>query len=344
MSDEVFSLMILVTGGCGYIGSHAVTQLLDSGYDVVVIDNLSNSCITSITRIRELTGKNVNFIQGDVRDYETLSSIFVANNITAVMHFAGLKSVSESKVYPTRYFDNNVSGLITLVGVMAEHQIFNLVFSSSATVYGDVESVPIKEDFPISQVKNAYGRSKLIAETILTDIAASESKWSIAILRYFNPMGAHTSGSIGEDPSDIPANLLPFITQVAVGRLKELNIFGSDYDTHDGTGVRDYIHVVDLIEGHIKALNVLEKFSGVRIWNLGSGIGYSVLEIVTAFERISSIRIPYKLCPRRDGDVSTCWANIDKAKAELDWLPSKTLDDMLLDSWRWQKNNPDGYE
>ena len=259
------------------------------------------------------------------------------------MHFAGLKSVSESKNSPVIYYDNNVSGLIALVTIMAKHRVFKFVFSSSATVYGDAGSVPIAEEFPVGAVTNAYGRSKAIAEGILVDIAASDSRWSVAILRYFNPIGAHESGLLGEDPFGIPANLLPFITQVAIGKLRELSVFGSDYDTEDGTGVRDYIHVVDLVDGHIKALDFLGRFSGVQMWNLGSGIGYSVLEIIASFEKISGLSIPYKLCPRRDGDVGKCWANIDKAKADLDWVPLRGLDVMLRDSWRWQKTNPNGY-
>jgi len=336
-------MSVLVTGGAGYIGTHTLIELLATDQEVVIVDNLSNSNEIALERVQSISGKALTFYHGDVRDSELLDSIFEKHNIDSVIHFAGLKSVGESVAKPLKYYDNNVSGTVVLCEAMAKANVKNLVFSSSATVYGDPASLPIDESFPRSAT-NPYGQSKLMVEHILEDLAKADEEWNIAILRYFNPVGAHESGLIGEDPNDIPNNLMPFISQVAVGKRECLSVFGSDYDTHDGTGVRDYIHVVDLARGHLKALDKLNTKPGLVIYNLGTGQGYSVLDMVKAFERSSDKVISYKLVERRPGDIAACYANPDKAANELNWKATHTLEDMTLSSWRWQSNNPDGYQ
>ncbi len=334
----------LITGGAGYIGSHTVLQLLESDYQVVVLDNLSNASAESLQRVKALTGKSVTFIEGDIRDEALLSSIFAQHtDIDSVIHFAGLKAVGESVQQPLRYYENNVYGTITLCKAMANAGVKKLVFSSSATVYGDPAALPLREDMPTGQPTNPYGQSKLMVEFILKDLYTSDSGWDIALLRYFNPVGAHPSGQIGEDPNGIPNNLMPFITQVATGKREFLSVFGDDYDTPDGTGVRDYIHVEDLANGHLKALEKLQQAPGLVTYNLGTGQGYSVLDMVKAFEAQSGQTITYKIAPRRSGDVAACYADASKAKAELNWQAEKGLEDMCKDSWRWQSQNPDGY-
>ena len=338
------SRKILVTGGAGYLGSHAALQLLNSGYQVLVLDNLSNSSIESLNRVAKLTGQNPIFIEGDIRNRLLLDEIFSDHSIYAVMHFAGIKSVSESISNPLQYYDNNVYGSIQLFLAMSAAGVCNLIFSSSATVYGEPENVPIKEDYILRNPLNPYGRSKLIIEGVLKDLAISDSRWHIAILRYFNPVGAHESGYIGEDPSGTPGNLLPYITSVAIGNMTELPVFGNDYPTHDGTGIRDYIHVLDLIDGHLRALERLEDFQGSNVWNLGSGQGYSVLEVIRSFEKVSGKKIPRKFYPRRYGDVAACFADCSKAEAELGWRASRDLNKMIYDAWKWQLLNPRGYK
>ncbi|WAJ69482.1 UDP-glucose 4-epimerase GalE [Catenovulum adriaticum] len=338
------SSTILVTGGAGYIGSHTVLELLNQGDQVIVVDNLSNASEEALERVKKITGKHVVFFQADILDKPALSQIFKHNNIDAVIHFAGLKAVGESTQIPLTYYHNNVTGTITLCQVMAEFNVKSLVFSSSATVYGDPAALPLVESMPTGIPTNAYGHSKLMIEEILRDLAESDPSWRIAILRYFNPIGAHESGLIGEDPNGIPNNLMPFITQVAVGRRDKLSIFGNDYNTKDGTGVRDYIHVVDLALGHLKALDKLKSDSGVFTYNLGTGTGYSVLEMATAFEKVSQQPIPYEVVDRRPGDVAACYADASAAKAELNWSAQYELERMCQDSWRWQKNNPNGYK
>jgi UDP-glucose 4-epimerase len=333
---------ILVTGGAGYIGSHACVELLDAGYRVIVADNLSNSKEESLRRVEKITGKSPAFHQVDILDKNGLSSIFTHTKIHAVIHFAGLKAVGESVSAPLRYYHNNITGTLTLCGVMKEHGVRNMVFSSSATVYGDPQSVPITEDSPLSAT-NPYGRSKLMIEEILRDLHTSDPHWNIALLRYFNPVGAHKSGLIGEDPNDIPNNLMPFISQVAIGKLPRLKVFGNDYPTRDGTGVRDYIHVVDLAVGHIHALKKLEQNPGVVTYNLGTGRGYSVLEMVRAFEKASGRKVPYRIAQRRSGDIASCYADPARAESELGWKAVRGIDDMCMDSWKWQSLNPDGY-
>lgn len=335
-------MSILVTGGAGYIGSHTCVELLNAGYEIVVIDNLTNSKIESLNRVKEITNKDFKFYKGDLLDRDFLEDVFAINQIEAVIHFAGLKAVGESVAIPLHYYHNNITGSLILCEVMSKYGVKNLVFSSSATVYGMPERVPISEDFPLSAT-NPYGRTKLMIEEIMRDLHVSDNSWSIALLRYFNPIGAHESGRIGEDPNGIPNNLMPFITQVAVGKLKELQVFGNDYPTSDGTGVRDYIHVVDLALGHLKALENIKTSSGVKAFNLGTGTGYSVLEIVSAFEKASEVEIPYKLVDRRPGDIAVCYADPSKAKSELGWTAERGIEDMCRDSWRWQKNNPNGY-
>ncbi len=335
-------MTVLVPGGAGYIGSHTCVELLNSGYDVVVADNLSNSKEESIKRICEITGKPLKFYRVDLLDRERLEDVFSKEGIEAVMHFAGLKAVGESVSIPLKYYHNNITGTLTLLDVMREKNVKDIVFSSSATVYGDPHKVPITEDFPLSAT-NPYGRTKLMIEEILRDLHRSDSSWNIAILRYFNPVGAHRSGRIGEDPNGIPNNLVPYITQVAVGRLAKLNVFGNDYNTPDGTGVRDYIHVTDLAIGHLKALEKLRTKPGVVTYNLGTGKGYSVLEMVETFSKVSGKDIPYQIAPRRPGDIAVCYADPSKAKRELGWTAELELEDMLRDSWRWQVNNPEGY-
>lgn len=335
--------MILVTGGAGYIGSHTVLELLENDKDVVVLDNLSNSCGTALKRIAELAKKEVVFIKGDIRDRKLLTELFEKYNIESVIHFAGLKAVGESNEMPLEYYENNVSGTISLCQVMAEFGVCNLVFSSSATVYGDPKKVPIEETDDVGNTTNPYGTSKYFVEKILFDLAKSDSRWKIALLRYFNPVGAHPSGLIGEDPSGIPNNLVPFVSQVAVGKLQELRVFGNDYSTPDGTGVRDYIHVVDLAKGHLKALNYLKDNSGCKAINLGTGQGYSVLEVIKTYESVSGRTINYSFADRREGDIAECFALPDLAYQLLNWRAEKPLKEMLEDSWNWQKNNPNGY-
>ena len=334
---------ILVTGGAGYIGSHTSLALLNAGYEVVVLDNLSNSSAESLRRVEQLAQRKVTFIEGDIRDAALLDQLFAQHSIQAVMHFAGLKAVGESVQLPLRYYDNNVAGSITLVEAMQRAGVKQLVFSSSATVYGEPAQMPISEACPTGLPTNPYGHSKLMVENILKDFAAANPDWRIALLRYFNPVGAHISGQIGEDPNGIPNNLLPYISQVAIGKLAQLSVFGDDYPTPDGTGVRDYIHVVDLADGHLKALNALQTRQGVNIWNLGTGNGYSVLEMIKAFEAASEQVIPYRIAPRRAGDIAECWADPSKAATELGWTAQFGLAEMMRDSWNWQKKNPNGY-
>lgn len=334
---------ILVTGGAGYIGSHTTLALLEAGHDVIVLDNLTNSSQESLRRVERISGKSATFIKGDIRDRELLDSIFARHSIQAVLHFAGLKAVGESVQQPLTYYENNVSGSVVLFQAMAAAGVFNLVFSSSATVYGEPKEMPISENCPAGIPTNPYGRSKLMVEEILRDLAISESRWSIALLRYFNPVGAHNSGLIGEDPNGIPNNLLPYISQVAVGKLQKLSVYGDDYPTVDGTGVRDYIHVVDLANGHLKALDKITESEGIHIWNLGTGQGYSVLQMISAFEQAANVEVPYAVVARRSGDIAECWADPKKAAQELGWKAEHSLDDMMLDTWRWQQNNPNGF-
>lgn len=335
-------MTVLVTGGAGYIGSHTVLELLSSNQEVVVIDNLSNSSEESLNRVRAITDRTIPFYCGDVLDSELLTRIFTENDIQAVIHFAGLKAVGESNQIPLTYYRNNITATVNILEVMAEHNVKNFVFSSSATVYGDPASVPIDESFPTSAT-NPYGRSKLMIEEILADLYKSDNSWNIARLRYFNPVGSHESGLIGEDPNDIPNNLMPYISQVAVGKLAQLSVFGNDYDTVDGTGVRDYIHVVDLALGHLKALDKLMTNPGLVTYNLGTGQGYSVLEMVKAFELASGKTVAYQIAPRREGDIAQCYAATDLAECELGWKAQRQISDMTTDTWRWQSNNPDGY-
>ncbi|GHH97866.1 UDP-glucose 4-epimerase GalE [Neobacillus kokaensis] len=335
-------MAILVTGGAGYIGSHTCVELLNAGYDIIVVDNFSNSKPESLSRVKEITGKEVRFYEVDLLDREGLDEVFAQNTIEAVIHFAGLKAVGESVSIPLHYYHNNITGTLILCEIMKKYEVKKLVFSSSATVYGMPERVPISEDFPLSAT-NPYGRTKLMIEEILRDLYVADNDWSIALLRYFNPIGAHESGRIGEDPNGIPNNLMPFITQVAVGKLEQLQVFGNDYPTIDGTGVRDYIHVVDLANGHLKALEKIISANGVEAYNLGTGTGYSVLQIVSAFEKASGVTIPHKIVDRRPGDVAVCFADPSKAKNELRWTAERGIEEMCRDSWKWQKNNPEGY-
>ena len=334
---------ILVTGGAGYIGSHTCIELLNSAHEVVVLDNLSNSAEESLHRVQELTGKALIFVQGDIRDGHTLDQIFTQHQIDAVIHFAGLKAVGESQHIPLTYFDHNIAGSLSLVKAMERANIFNLVFSSSATVYDEANCSPLNEDMPTGMPSNNYGYTKLIVEQLLQKLSSADARWSIALLRYFNPVGAHKSGRIGEDPQGIPNNLMPYVTQVAVGRRDKLSIFGQDYDTVDGTGVRDYIHVVDLAVAHLCALNNRLKAKGCRAWNIGTGNGSSVLQVKNTFEQVNDVTIPFEIVPRREGDVATSFADNTRAVAELGWTPQYGLEDMLADSWHWQKNNPTGY-
>ncbi|HPI92227.1 MAG TPA: UDP-glucose 4-epimerase GalE [Deltaproteobacteria bacterium] len=335
-------MRILVTGGAGYIGSHTCVELLDAGHEVMVVDNLMNSKEESLRRVQEITGRPVFFHRADLLDRATLKDIFASDHIDAVIHFAGLKAVGESVRIPLRYYLNNITSTIVLCEVMAEHAVKNIVFSSSATVYGDPASVPIREDFPLGPT-NPYGRTKWMIEEILKDLHSSDPSWNIVLLRYFNPIGAHGSGRIGEDPQGIPNNLLPFISQVAVGRLSELQIFGNDYPTPDGTGVRDYIHVVDLAKGHLSAIERSSEGGGVSVYNLGTGRGYSVLEVVEAFERASGRKVPYRIVGRREGDIAVCYADPSKANHDLGWKAVHGIDMMCSDTWRWQSGNPQGY-
>ena len=336
-------MAILVTGGAGYIGSHTCVELLNEGYEVVVVDNLSNSSEKSLERIEEITGKKLTFYKVDLRDKDLLFVIFEKEKVEAVIHFAGLKAVGESVRKPLEYYDNNIVGTLNLCEAMKKYDCKNIVFSSSATVYGDPHAVPIVEDFPLSAT-NPYGRTKLMLEEILQDLHVSDSEWNVILLRYFNPIGAHKSGRIGENPKGIPNNLLPYITQVAVGKLEKLGIFGNNYNTPDGTCIRDYIHVVDLALGHVKAIEKLKENKGVLVYNLGTGIGYSVLEVIGAFEKASGIKIEYEFQARRAGDIAKCYADASLAKKELNWVANLGIEEMCEDSWRWQSNNPNGYE
>lgn len=337
------TMAILVTGGAGYIGSHTCVELLNCGYEIIVIDNFYNSSQTALDRVKTITGKNLDFYHGDIRDKDLLDRIFSKNEISAVIHFAGLKAVGESCKIPLEYYDNNVYGTIVLCKAMAEHGCKRLVFSSSATVYGGENKSPLREDMPVGSTTNPYGTSKYMIELILSDLYRSDNSFGICLLRYFNPIGAHKSGLIGEDPNGIPNNLMPRITQTAVGKFPYLPIQGTDYDTHDGTGVRDYIHVVDLAKGHIKAVEKLDNSTGLFTYNLGTGVGYSVYDLVNAFEKASGLKIPSKEEPRRPGDIAECYSDPSKAFNELGWKAQKNLDDMCADSYRWQKNNPNGY-
>lgn len=337
-------MSLLVTGGAGYIGSHTVVELLDAGYDVVVLDNLSNSSYKAIERVKEITGKKVRFYEADMLDAQALDMIFAEEDIEGVIHFAGLKAVGESVYEPWLYYHNNVSGTLNLTRMMAERGCKKIIFSSSATVYGDPEEIPITEECPKGFCTNPYGWTKWMIEQILTDLHTADPEWSVVLLRYFNPIGAHASGMIGEDPKGIPNNLLPYVSQVAVGRLEKLGVFGNDYPTPDGTGVRDYIHVVDLAKGHVKALQKFDDKPEVSVYNLGTGQGYSVLEVVDAFEKASGQKVPYEIKERRAGDIATCYADSTKAKNELGWVAEKGIEEMCADAWRWQSQNPNGYE
>lgn len=332
-------MKILVTGGTGYIGSHTAIELLDNGYEVVIVDNLSNSKKEVVDRIKDITGKDVTFYEGNVCDKELLHKIFNDNKIEAVIHFAGYKAVGESVKNPLMYYRNNIDSTLSLCEVMNEYNVKNIVFSSSATVYGNPKSLPIKEDFEVNHATNPYGETKIIIERILNDLYVSDNSWNIALLRYFNPIGAHTSGLIGENPNDIPNNLMPYIVKVATGELKELSVFGNDYDTVDGTGVRDYIHVVDLAKGHIKALEWVLNDNGIDAFNLGTGNGYSVLELVEAFKKYNNVDVPYKIVGRRDGDIASCYADASKAKEVLGWSSEKTVKDMVIDSYNYVKGS-----
>ena len=334
---------VLVTGGAGYIGSHTVVELLEAGYQVVVLDNLCNSSELALRRVEEITGRRVKFFQGEMQDADLLRRIFSQWQPEAVIHFAGLKAVSESVSRPLDYYQNNVGGTLILCQEMDRAGIRSIVFSSSATVYGDPSSVPVREDFPVGEPANPYGRTKLMVEKVLTDLALADERWSVALLRYFNPVGAHPSGLIGEDPADIPNNLVPYISQVAVGQLPRLSIFGGDYPTRDGTGVRDYIHVVDLADGHLKALEAIRDGRGVFTWNLGAGRGYSVLEVVRAFEKASGRDIPCEIVSRRAGDIAELWSDPSRAEQDLGWKARRGLEEMMQDTWRWQSRNPQGF-
>ena len=334
---------VLVTGGAGYIGSHTCLELLNAGHEVVVLDNLSNSSKESLNRVQALASKSLDFIQGDILDQNILNQIFSTYQIDAVIHFAGLKAVGESQQIPLTYFENNISGSISLVQAMQRAGVVRLVFSSSATVYDEANISPLNEDMPTGMPSNNYGYTKLIVEQLLQKLSASDGRWSIALLRYFNPVGAHKSGQIGEDPQGIPNNLMPYVTQVAVGRREKLSIFGDDYDTVDGTGVRDYIHVVDLANAHLCALTNRLQAQGCRAWNIGTGQGCSVLQIKNTFEQVNEVQIPFEIAPRREGDVATSFADNTRAVKELGWTPQYGLEDMLADSWNWQKQNPQGY-
>lgn len=337
-------MRILVTGGAGFIGSHTCVELLNAGYQVVVVDNLSNSSEKSLERVKEITGKDLTFYKADILDKAALDAIFDKEEIDAVIHFAGLKAVGESVQKPLEYYQNNISGTLILTDVMRNHGVKNIIFSSSATVYGNPQFIPITEECPKGTCTNPYGWTKSMLEQILTDIQFADKEWNVILLRYFNPIGAHKSGKIGENPNGIPNNLMPYITQVAVGKLPQLGVFGNDYDTPDGTGVRDYIHVVDLAIGHVKALKKIEEKAGLKVYNLGTGVGYSVLDIVKNFEEATGVKIPYVIKERRAGDIATCYSDATKAKEELGWVAERGIKEMCEDSWRWQSNNPNGYE
>lgn len=336
-------MKVLLTGGAGYIGSHTVLCLVNAGHEVVVLDNLSNASAESLRRVSQLLGQCVEWVEGDVRDEPLLNRLFAEHSFDAVMHFAGLKAVGESVEKPHHYYDNNVAGSMVLMRAMATAGVKRLVFSSSATVYGEPEQLPITEDAPLSAT-NPYGWSKLMVEQMCRDAAVADPSWQIALLRYFNPVGAHASGCIGEDPNDVPNNLMPFVAQVAVGKRAQLSVFGDDYNTHDGTGVRDYIHVMDLAAGHLAALDYLPKQAGCEAYNLGTGTGYSVLDMVKAFAAENDVAVPYQVVDRRPGDIASCYAQASKAKRVLGWQAKKDLSDMVRDTWRWQQNNPNGYD
>ena len=336
-------MAVLVTGGCGFIGSHTCVELLNAGYEVVVLDNLSNSSEKSLERVEAITGKKTTFYKGDIRDREILQEIFDKETIDSCIHFAGLKAVGESVQKPWEYYNNNITGTLTLVDVMRKNGCKNIIFSSSSTVYGTPDHVPVTEETPKGTCTNPYGWTKWMLEQILSDLYTADNEWNVILLRYFNPIGAHKSGTMGEDPNGIPNNLMPYITQVAVGKLPELGVFGNDYDTPDGTGVRDYIHVVDLAAGHVKALKKIEEKAGLKVYNLGTGVGYSVLDIVKNFEEATGVKIPYSIKPRRSGDIAENYADATLAKEELGWVAENGIREMCEDSWRWQKNNPNGY-
>ena len=337
-------MSILVTGGAGFIGSHTCVELLNAGYEVVVVDNLYNASEKALERVEQITGKKVTFYEADILDRDALNAIFDKEQIESVIHFAGYKAVGESVRKPIEYYYNNITGTLILCDVMRKHNVKNIVFSSSATVYGDPAFIPITEECPKGKITNPYGQTKGMLEQVLTDIYVSDPEWKVVLLRYFNPIGAHKSGLIGEDPKGIPNNLVPYVAQVAIGKLKCLGVFGNDYDTHDGTGVRDYIHVVDLAKGHVAAIQKVEKTEpGVLIYNLGTGKGYSVLDVVHAFEKACGKEIPYEIKPRRAGDIATCYADPTKAKKELGWVAEYGIEEMCEDSWRWQTMNPNGY-
>ncbi|MFS9379656.1 UDP-glucose 4-epimerase GalE [Citrobacter sp. ANG330] len=336
-------MSILVTGGCGYIGIHTVYSLVSQGHSVIVLDNFSNSTIEPLRRVESMTGQNITFYEGDSCCEKTLENIFSKNNVTAVIHFAGLKSIGESIKKPVEYYVNNVSGTLTLLKCMIKNNVNNFIFSSSATVYGKTTSYPISESTSIGGTTNPYGSSKLFMELMLNDISQAHEQLKITILRYFNPIGAHESGNIGEQPNGIPNNLMPYLTQVAIGSLPYLNVYGFDYPTPDGTGVRDYIHVMDLAEAHVQALSKISSSDGLQIYNLGTGKGYSVLEIINTFESVTGIKIPYKLVPRRKGDIAECWSDSSKANIELGWKAKRGIIEMIRDAWKWQSDNPNGY-
>ena len=337
-------MAILVAGGAGYIGSHTCVELLKEGYEVVVVDNLYNSSEEALKRVEQITGKTVKFYEADILDREALNKIFDTEDIDSVINFAGLKAVGESVQKPLEYYHNNITGTLILCDVMRNHGVKNIIFSSSATVYGDPAFIPITEECPKGQITNPYGQTKGMLEQILTDFHVADPEWNVVLLRYFNPIGAHESGLIGEDPKGIPNNLVPYIAQVAVGKLEKLGVFGDDYDTPDGTGVRDYIHVVDLAKGHVKALQKIDEKCGFKIYNLGTGKGYSVLDIVKNFEAATGMKVPYVIKDRRPGDIATCYCDPGKAAKELDWKAENGIKEMCEDSWRWQKKNPNGYE
>ena len=337
-------MTILVTGGAGFIGSHTCVELLNAGYEVVVVDNLYNASEKALERVEQITGKSLKFYKVDLLDAPALTKVFDEEKIDAVIHFAGLKAVGESVAKPLEYYHNNITGTLILCDVMRKHGVKNIVFSSSATVYGDPAFIPITEECPKGKITNPYGQTKGMLEQILTDLHVADPEWNVILLRYFNPIGAHKSGLIGENPKGIPNNLLPYVAQVAVGKLKCLGVFGNDYDTPDGTGVRDYIHVVDLAIGHVKAIDKLKDKEGVSIYNLGTGVGYSVLQVVAAFEKACGKKIPYEIKPRRAGDIATCYSDASKAKRELGWVAERGLDEMCEDAWRWQSMNPNGFE
>ena len=335
---------ILLAGGAGYIGSHTIIELHKAGHKVLVVDNLCNSNPESLRRVAKIIGEEVPFVEADVRDRQAMEAIFDAHHFDAVIHFAGLKAVGESVAKPLEYYENNMNATFVLIDVMRRHACKNIIFSSSATVYGDPAVIPITEDCPKGHCTNPYGQTKSMLEEVLMDVQRADSEWNVVLLRYFNPIGAHPSGDIGENPNGIPTNLMPYITQVAVGLRKELGVFGNDYDTPDGTGVRDYIHVCDLAAGHVAALQAIQKKQGLTIYNLGTGHGYSVLDVVNAFIKVNGVNVPYVIKPRRPGDIATCYCNPAKAKAELNWVARYGIEEMCRDSWNWQKKNPRGYE